>query len=98
MKIENINFLIHSSIESDNSSNEDDELLFKNPNRKQFVHIEESDTDSSEDEVGSEEENEEYVPEEESLHQKEINDGHQTSNLESLESLTENIKKVTFNS
>ena len=39
-----------SNNESDSSANGDDDLLFENPNRKHFLHAEDSDSSSSEDE------------------------------------------------
>ena len=48
--------LFCSYIESDSSSNDDGDVLFENPNRKYFLHVEDSDSPLSEDEESSENE------------------------------------------
>jgi len=71
---------------NDSDEDEEDDLLFKNPNRREFVHVEESDS-SSEEEEDSEEEYDEEDPDGDSSKQ-------QRSSSTAAEDQVMNIKEL----
>lgn len=86
-----------SQPESDDSSDEDDDLLFKNPNRKEFIHAEDPDTDTG-DETENEEKDEDIMEHDVNLVGKNLSaaDDSCSSETYSLNSVTQDLKRVTF--